>query len=499
MKKALAMLLSMALVLSFVLTGCGEKPTDGSAPPDSSSPSPSSAGEAKLTDGIYEETTIGLKTFYRFNEDGTYYALFFGGGVIEAGTYEVVDKEAKYRPEGLSEEESPTAESSETAPQTIVTTSYQGAVTEIAYANDTLQDCDLGGMAGYRFLHHNAEYNYVAADEEQPLPIYTFYADNKSGNSLTLYHSKTFIDYTGDVGVEGTWEKTSEFAFSLTDENGNTATLAIDGDNAIYGDKTLSSKIVNEGEPIVINTYRVDETEVGLPMPVALRIDCYDNSTCKLIVEVAAANQELEADTGTYELDELMYSPTFYFARLGDIACEPDFDHATESGLPVNIPVKGDVETTDAAGIVTPMTLDAVLTGTATADAVPTSTGSSAKQLTNSFKAEGAETGLPMPVDFHIDCFSDGTCTANIYVSFTDQDIPLDEGTFTVDEAYGFHFQFEAAGAAEGVPDYATATADNLTVNVAFKLAMDLPQEDGSVIPLDIDLTASGPAVAVEQ
>lgn len=491
MKKALAMLLSLSLMLCFLLVGCGGEPAESSAPPEESpSDTGSPAGSTAMTDGIYEETTIGMKTFYRFNEDGTYYALFFGGSVVEAGTYEVTDKETEYREEGTTGETAATLKSS----QTVVTTSYQGVVTEIAYADDTLQDCNLGGMAGYRFLHHNAEYSYDAASEEQPLPIYTFYADNLSGNSLTLYHNKTFIDYTGDVGVEGTWEKTSEFAFSMTDENGNTSTLAIDGDNAVYNDKTLSSKIVNEGEPIVINTYRVDETEVGLPMPVALRIDCYDNSTCKLIVEVAAVGQELEADNGTYELDELMYSPTFHFTNLGDIACEPDFDHATESGLPVNIPVKGEVETTDEAGTVTTMTLDAVLTGTATADAAPTSAGS-AKELTNSFKAESAETGLPMPVDFHIDCFSDGTCTANIYVSFTDQDIPLDAGTFTVDEAYGFHFQFEAAGAVEGEPDYATATADNLTINVPFKLAMDLPQEDGSVIPLDIDLTASGPAV----
>ena len=68
-----------------------------------------------------------------------------------------------------------------------------------------------------------------------------------------------------------------------------------------------------------------------------------------------------------------------------------------------------------------------------------------------------------------------------------------------MDEAYGFHFQFKAAGEVTGEPDYANATADNLTINVAFKLAMDLPQEDGSVIPLDIDLTASGPAVAPGQ
>lgn len=490
MKKTLALLLSLVMALSLALSGCSKAPAE--APDTPENPEPAPAGDTALTDGIYEETTIGLKTFYRFNEDGTYYALFFGGSVIEAGTYEVVDKETEYREEGPSD----TAAAVLKSAQTIITTSYQGAVTEIAYADDTLQDCNLGGMAGYRFLHHNAEYNYVPADEEQPLAIYTFYADNAAGNTLTLYHDKTFIDYTGDVGVEGTWEKTNEFAFTLTDENGTATTLALDGSNAIYGDKTLSDKIVNEGEPQVINTYRVEKTEVGLPMPVALRIDCYDNSTCKLIVEVAIAGQELEADAGTYELADLTYTPTFHFTKLGDVVAEADFDNATESGLPVNIPVKGEVETTDDAGIVTPMTLDAVLTGTANANAVPTS--SAAAAMITSFKAEGAETGLPMPVDFHIDCYDDGTCAACIYVAFTDQDIPLDTGTYTIDEAYGFHFQFETAGETTGEPDYATATADNLTINVPFQLKMDLPQEDGSVIPLDIDLIASGPAFAVQ-
>lgn len=488
MKKSLAMLLSAAVALSLLLAGCGE-----TAPDSSQTPEESPAAQAALTDGIYEETTIGLKTFYRFNEDGTYYALFFNGGVIEAGTYEVVDKEMEYREEGPDD----TAAATLTAPQTIVTTSYQGVVTEIAYADDTLQDCNLGGMAGYRFLHHNAEYDYVPADEEQSLPIYTFYGDNLVGNSLTLYHDKTFVDYTGDVGVEGTWEKNGDFAFTLTDEDGNTYTLAIDGNNAIYNGKTLSDTIINEGEPIVINTYRQDDAQVGLPMPVGLRIDCYDNSTCKLIVEVAVVGQELEVDSGTYELAELMYTPTFHFKTLGDISSEPDFDHATESGLPVGIPVKGELEMVDEAGTVTQLTLDSVLSGTATAEAVPTSTAGDVSLIT-SFKADGAETGLPMPVDFHIDCFSDGTCTANIYVAFTDQDIPLDVGTYTIDEAYAFHFQFQTAGATDGEPDYATATADNLTINVPFKLVMDLPQEDGSVIPLNIDLVASGPAFATQ-
>lgn len=490
MKKTIALVLSLVMVIALALTGCA----GNGEPSTTNGTEPSAAGDSNLWDGIYEETTIGMKTFYRFNEDGTYYALFFDGGVIEAGTYEVVDKQTEYREEGPSDVDAAVLKSD----KTIVTTSYQGAVTEIAYANDTLQDCNLGGMAGYRFLHHNAEYVYDPAEEEQALVVYTFYADNQAGNTLTLYHNKTFVDYTGEIGVEGTWEPSGAFGFTLTDENGVVSVLAIDGDSAIYGEKILKDRIINEGEPQVINSYRVEEAEVGLPMPVALRIDCYDNSTCTLVVEVAAVGTELVADTGTYELMELTYTPNFHFNVLGDIAAEADFDHATESGLPVTIAVKGDVDVTDAAGVVTPMTFDAILEGTATADAVPTS--SAAVTVVNSFKADGIETGgLPMPVDFHIDCYSDGTCAALIYVAFTDMDIPLDSGTFTVDEAFGFHFQFQIAGEVTGEPDYATATADNLTINVAYKSTADLPQEDGSVVTLEIDTVASGPAIAAAE
>lgn len=489
MRKLTCIFFALVMALALVLAGCGQS-TSGQES------TAASTGDAKLTDGIYEETTIGMKTYYRFNDDGTYYAYFFDGGVIEAGTYEVQDKEMDYREEGDDDTKAATL----TAPQTIVMTSYQGNVTEIAYANDTLQDLNLGGMAGYRFMHHNAEYAYDAASEETPLAVYTYYADNKSGNSLTLYHNKTYIDYTGDVGKEGTWTKDSDFLYTLTDEDGNTTTLAIDGHSATYGDVTLADSIVNEGEAQVINTYRVDEAEVGLPMPVAVRIDCYDNSTAKLIAEIAQISSEMELDKGTYELDSLVYTPTFHFETLGDIVAEPDYDHATIDGIPASVPVKGTVTAVDASGTETEMTLDCTLEGTAGADKVPASTAdasaSSEAAVLTSFVAEDAEVGLPMPVEFYIDLMDDNTCVAGIYVEMLDQRVPLDQGTYTVDEAYAYHMSFEGAGNVEGEPDYATATATGLTINANYKLQMDLPQEDGSVIPLDIDLTASGPAYA---
>lgn len=493
MRKLTCIFFALVMSLALVLASCGQAASGQES--GSTTASAASTESAKLTDGIYEETTIGMKTYYRFNEDGTYYAYFFDGGVIEAGTYEVQDKETEYREEGDDDTKAATL----TAPQTIVTTSYQGNVTEIAYADDTLQDCNLGGMAGYRFLHHNAEYAYDAANEETPLAVYTFYADNKSGNSLTLYHDKTFIDYTGDVGKEGTWTKDSDFLYTLTDEDNNTMTLALDGHNATYGDKTLADSIVNQGEAQVINTYRVDETEVGLPMPVAVRIDCYDNATAKMVVEIAQIGSELELDKGTYELDSLVYTPTFHFEKLGDIVSTPDYDHATVDGIPASVAVQGTVTAVDESGTETEMALDCTLEGTAGADKVPTSTADAASAeatVLTSFTAENAETGLPMPVEFYIDLMDDNTCVAGIYVEMLDQRVPLDQGTYTVDEAYAYHMTFEQAGEVEGEPDYATATATGLTINANYKLKMDLPQEDGSVIPLDIDLTASGPAYA---
>lgn len=502
MKKYIALILAFVMVCTLALSGCNNNQTDPTNAPtngqnDATAAPTEPADEVHLWDGIYEETTIGLKTFYRFNEDGTYYGWFFDGGVSEAGTYEVVDKEMNYRPEGLPEGESDSAEASETAAQVIITTSYQGKVTEMAYANDTLCDVTIGGMAGYRFMHHNASYEYVPENEEVALVVYTYYADNKAGNSLTLYHNKTFVDYTGEVGVEGTWEKDSEFGFTLTGEDGTVTMLAIDGHDAIYGEVILKDQIIDEGAPQVINSYRVEETQIGIEIPVGVRIDCYSDATCQLVVEIAMIGAEIVADAGTYELDELMYTPTFHFASLGDIVSEPDFAGATETGLPVNITLQGSVDAIDADGNVTPMTFDCVLAGTATATAVPTP---AAPTLITRWEVLQIWTeGLPMPVDFYIDCYSDGSCMAYIYVSFVDSNIPLDFGTYSINEAYGFDLVFGVAGNVTGQPDYATATADNLTINTAFKGTYELPQEDGSVLTLTVDTVASGPAFLVTE
>lgn len=488
MKKLFALLLCAAMVLA--MAACGAEP----APTDSVEPSATTGepAEVSITDGIYEETTIGMKTFYRFNEDGTYYGWFFEGGVSEAGTYEIVDKEIDYREEGHEEGETAPVK---TAPQIIITTSYQGAVTEIPYAEDTLMDVTIGGMAGYRFMHHNAEYEYIPENEEMPLVVYTYYANNESGSTLTLYHDLTFVDYTGEIGVEGTWKKTADNTFTLTDENGVVTDLVIDGSNATYGEVALRDKIIVEGEAVVITTYRVDETEVGLPMPVALRLDCYSDGSVQLVMEIAAIGAEVPVDAGTHSVDGATFYTTFAFDTLGAVDAAVDYENASVEGIPATVTIKGDIEF-EMDGTVTPLSIDAVLAGMITANSIPTPPEVTVLSV---FDAPDIAVGLPMNVDFHIACLSDGSCTAYITSPFFPAEMPeviLDYGTYTVDEAYGINFVFAGAGEVRGEPDYATATADGLTVNIAYKVTIPAA-EDGSSGEFNIDTTASGQAVVL--
>lgn len=115
-------------------------------------------------------------------------------------------------------------------------------------------------------------------------------------------------------------------------------------------------------EPTVVTTMRCEEVQVGLPMSVALRLDCYDDGTCKLIVEVAQIGAELEADKGTYTVSETM-KYAFAFEAAGEVAGEPDYATASESGVDINVAYAADVEV-EFNGANTPLSIDATLTGT---------------------------------------------------------------------------------------------------------------------------------------
>ena len=480
MRNKLTTLLPVLLILC--LTACGGEKTP---PADDTADTPPAPSEVAMYDGIYEleNNDIGMKSFIRFNEDMTYYAFYFDGGVIEAGTYEVLDEALDYT----------TTDSSGTTAKTVVLTSYQGGEQRWAYddAQDKFMGVSLGGMANGRVMFHNAEYAYDAEKEEQSFAIYSFYANNDTGASLTLYHDRTFVDYTGDLGDEGIWvNEGNVYTLTSTENNGAVYTLTVNGPSADYdkGDGVVELRdTITSSTVTLLNTFAAEDVQVGLPMGVDVRIDCYSDGTCKTVVYVEQVDADLEVDAGTYTVADV-FNYTFSFAAAGEIAGVPDYASATESGINVSVPYKADV-TADFMGAETPMSIDVSLTGVASEAAVPT--GAAPVEIVNTFSVEDAQVGLPMGVDVRIDCYSDGTCKTVVYVEQVDADLEVDTGTYTVADVFNYTFSFAAAGEIAGVPDYASATESGINVSVPYKADVTADFM-GAETPMSIDLSLEG-------
>lgn len=239
-KKLVAMCMLFALGMTTVMSGCGKEQEKNAEEQKKENP---------LVTGVYkaEEADL-LNSFVRFNEDGTYYAKYFDGGILEAGTYELLDEEMEYFTSPGADEDYATEEDNEkaVASQVVVLTTYQGNVQKVAYAEDALKDMTLGGFAGHRNLPHNADYEYDPAVDELPVAIVSLCADDDAGASLTLYHDKTFVDYTGETGEEGTWEKNEDGTYSLTSEDAvYTLEVADDGNSAEYNKADETMKLEN--------------------------------------------------------------------------------------------------------------------------------------------------------------------------------------------------------------------------------------------------------------
>lgn len=155
MKKLLSLLTAAALLLC-LLAACGGNADSSDAP---ETPSADNT-PVNLWDGYYTDNSTGLLSFVRFNEDGTYYAKYFEGSVLEAGVWELVEEPTTYQ---VSFESTETKDSA----QTIIMTSYSsGTPVRVAYVDDQLCDMSLGGMANHRTLAHDAEYAYNPATDK---------------------------------------------------------------------------------------------------------------------------------------------------------------------------------------------------------------------------------------------------------------------------------------------------------------------------------------------
>lgn len=507
-RKSMAIMMAAALCASMQLGGCGSAEQSASqagtaAVQEETAESEEASGEAQMWDGYYKEDSTGLLSFIHFYEDGTYYAKYFDGGVMEAGTWKLLEEEMEYFADGGADEDFNTEEDNTkaTAAQVVELTSYaDGKAVKVAYENDQLCDMSLGGMANHRTMTHDAEYAYNPDTDETAIELFVFYADNNIGSNFILSHNRTFVDVTGDVFLDGSWEMKETGVYALIYADGSEAALTVaqDGKSAVLakadGEKVELKDTYEETGDLsdtVVLSLNAEDAQVGLPMGVNLRMDCYGDHTCKLIVEVAQIGAELVADEGTYSVSEA-YKYTFNFEKAGEVTGEPDYTSATESSLDIAAAYKADVEV-EFNGVNTPLSIDSELKGTYSMN------GAQAEQeaaIVNTLVAEDAQVGLPMGVNLRVDIYSDDTCKLIVEVEQVDAELVADEGTCTLDTSnYKYTFNFEKAGELVSEPDYANATPEGMGMTLSYKADTKV-EFSGNLTPLSIDAVLEGEVTA---
>lgn len=327
MKKLFALILSAAMLLGIC-------------------PLAGAEGAPDVTSGwwLLNDSEITLKCFYHFNEDGTWYGYFFDGGVVQAGTYEIIDGIPYISDKGADGQFNTEDDVKATSDYAIACKTYDGKEINLAVVGDTMPDAELGGMTSNRVLEHKKDYAYVAKNEEVPIALYVFYADNRVGASMTLYHDHTYVEFASEMGDEGTWSTEDNITFTLTSSWDGEASLVVSGGSATYttadGTEIAMADTVTSDGPVQV--FEAKEADVGLPMGVDVRIACYDDGTCKLLVYVAAVDATLEADAGTYTV-EGGFNYAFQFEKAGEIAGVPDYGSATATSINVTVPYDQDV------------------------------------------------------------------------------------------------------------------------------------------------------------
>ena len=352
-RKQITAVLCLAMSLLIILSACDgaastPDPTPQPAPPATPAPTPEPAPEPeepKITDGwfFYQGPRTGdLPCFIRFNEDGTYFAKFFGGGVMEAGNWELVDKEMDFIADFGPDNEPGTADDViETASQVIIFTNFAtGARQEVAFDGSRLLDFSLGGMSHHNTLVHVPDYDYNPDVEEIALAVQMFFYDNDFGASLTLYHNRTFNDFTTS-GESGTWVLDNG-VFLLTTDTGQVYTLTVseNGRTAVYvkGSETLElSSTVSDA----LYTFEAAFTPEHLPVELDVFLICKPDGTAEVVVSHDMIGNVV-VDTGTWVIENMVFI-TFELEFGGTLNGDPDFASATEQGITVEIAYAADV------------------------------------------------------------------------------------------------------------------------------------------------------------
>lgn len=408
---ALAVFMALVLILPMgLLAACGDTTSD----PDTGDED-SVGGDADKTEvaEYYFSGAAGAQVpcFFHFYEDGTYYAVLYGGAFKDAGTWALVESSLEYMDKAVLGEVDPTTDqpkekwldpaSKKTADAYIQLTSYGDVLTynwmegendqAVLEATDKLPlDGDgniVVGTAMSCILTFEADNEYGdpnGVEANFRYEVVKYYAENNANKTLVLYHDHTYDDMTGGIIENGTWTK-GENTYTLKDditEEEKTLTVNADG-TATFGTLTLASELkVDRAFTGTLGTVTVDEDTMSVLGA------AFASATTELTLACNAAD-------GTYTLGGNLNIPetgAFPFAMAGGTYTEePDpafggfipkftFTSSDESIVITAAAVPGATEATytltivytsaDVTVTMSPeMVLPAKISGTATATA----------------------------------------------------------------------------------------------------------------------------------
>lgn len=460
---------------------------------------------AAITDGYFTAQVAGMKVFYHFSEDGTYYGSAYDGGKNDAGTYVLADGGIEYYADlkdwsQMGAVDDNYVESSKTtSSQKLTLTSYLGGEPQvIAYETGKMCDFLLMGQSKNVTLTQDATYNYIAADEETPIAIATYYYENNSMNTLTLYHDKTYKDYTGLNGGNGTWVKTST-GYTLTNSSDAERTLTVSGDSVSYkiGNDThelttTTSEAVAVFEAEEISIAGIAGMEEAQNCPVKLNV--YGTGSCELVMSFAG--NDVVVDTGTCVIDDsgMFPSYTFTFEHV-TVTAEPDYSTATLTSITIKATVTANEAPCVFGTVDMNLTFTGVLSFTWTKEV--TEVGQFTATNATVTGIPGMETATAETVTLVLK--SDNTCELRVAISAVApmlgaDYIVLDIGTYTstANEQTGapvHTFTFVNAGEITAELDWGSASASGINTTLAYTVTD--ASVDGAPIPLSLSMTQS--------
>lgn len=477
MKKILAMLLALVMIIS--LTACGapaadptEAPANDTTPVETPTDAPAGPTDPleKLTAGRY-----GYKYTAEGHGDYAYYFHFYKevpvlGSVFYAGfsnnkqnfvgTYTVEEKEYNYacyvdRADQLADEtEDNSMKTKGTAPYTITFYDWDG---------NFLGNCGFDGDILYNDMHPEVQavydiyaqgaspvyYHYDADPEscalantyagELGVPYLSYEGDEDKTSTLEIYHNGTYADLVGAM-IEGNWilaETAEGLEFTLTpfdsSETGAKVAVSADKKTCTYtpdGGDAIAMTAIGAGVELAYEfTGKYHIEAYGLDADAILSLYSDGNAVLKLNV----AGNEQEMGKGTYTLEGY----TFNIALDGCEAAASDVDATGTMTVKLAVPGTklGDLE------------LDMTLTYKG-----------APKEPSKLYEFKGTATiaSKGVDVDVILTVMDDNSCT--VIASAFGQTMDLAKGTYVLD-GYTFNFDFEdAEDAASNVDGTGTMT-----------------------------------------